>query len=37
MDIDDSRNDSRDFRCGCVDIYRDSNLVASMDYGSKLK
>ena len=23
MDIDDFRNDSRDFRCGCVVVYRE--------------
>ena len=26
MDIDDFRNGSRDFKCGCVDVYRDSNF-----------
>ena len=26
IDIDDFRNGSRDFKCGCVDVYRDSNF-----------
>ena len=26
MDIDDFRNGSKDFKCGCVDVYRDSNF-----------
>ena len=26
MDIDDFKNGSRDFRCGCGDVYKDNNF-----------